>query len=156
MQELTVNLHIHTTYSDGSATHAQIADAALKAGVDVLIVTDHNVLVKDMDRYYHSPTRNLLMIIGEEIHNPLKKPQGDHLIVMGVDKEMSNYANNTQNLIDRVNKENGICFIAHPFEDSLPQFGEKDIPWTNWEVEGYTGIEIWNNLSELKTVMKNY
>ncbi|MGZ9235150.1 MAG: histidinol-phosphatase, partial [Anaerolineales bacterium] len=36
---------MHTVYSDGSGTHKDIAQAALRTGLDVVIVTDHNVLV---------------------------------------------------------------------------------------------------------------
>ena len=45
MYEIIVNLHMHTRYSDGSGTHKDIAEAAIDAGVDAVIVTDHNVLV---------------------------------------------------------------------------------------------------------------
>ena len=45
MHEIILNLHMHTRYSDGAGTHADIATAAMKAGLDAVIVTDHNVLV---------------------------------------------------------------------------------------------------------------
>ena len=45
MHEYIVNLHMHTPYSDGKGTHQEIAKAALHAGLDVVIVTDHNVWV---------------------------------------------------------------------------------------------------------------
>ena len=40
MHEVIINLHMHTRYSDGSGLHKDIASAAFKAGVDVVIVTD--------------------------------------------------------------------------------------------------------------------
>ena len=49
MQEIVVNLHMHTRYSDGSGTHKDIVRAAFQAGVDVVIVTDHNVLVQGFE-----------------------------------------------------------------------------------------------------------
>ena len=52
MQEIIVNLHMHTRYSDGSGTHRDIAQAAMQAGVDAVIVTDHNVLVQGVEGYY--------------------------------------------------------------------------------------------------------
>jgi predicted metal-dependent phosphoesterase TrpH len=45
MPEIILNLHMHTRYSDGSGLHADIAHAALNAGLDAVIVTDHNVLI---------------------------------------------------------------------------------------------------------------
>ncbi|RMF46311.1 MAG: phosphatase, partial [Anaerolineae bacterium] len=32
MNEYTLNLHMHTTYSDGSGSHADLAEAAHDAG----------------------------------------------------------------------------------------------------------------------------
>ena len=62
MQELIVALHMHTVYSDGTGKHADLAAAGLKAGVDVLIVTDHNVLVNDIEGYTQEGKRRLLLL----------------------------------------------------------------------------------------------
>jgi predicted metal-dependent phosphoesterase TrpH len=59
MEELIVALHMHTVYSDGSGTHAELAEAGLRAGVDVLIVTDHNVLVSDIEGYKQEGKRRV-------------------------------------------------------------------------------------------------
>jgi predicted metal-dependent phosphoesterase TrpH len=52
MHEIVVNLHMHTRYSDGTGTHKDIAHAAIKTGLDAVIVTDHNVLVQGVEGYY--------------------------------------------------------------------------------------------------------
>ena len=83
MHEIVVNLHMHTRYSDGSGTHKDIAAAALKAGVDAVIVTDHNVLVQGFEGYYKEKTKKILMLIGEELHDQARDPQKDHLLVFG-------------------------------------------------------------------------
>ena len=57
--------------------------------------------------------------------------------------------------IDAVRAAGGICFIAHPVDPALPAFGEDDISWEDWQVHGFTGIELWNGFSELKTVARN-
>ena len=155
MKELVTNLHNHTLYSDGSGLHTEIAAAAIKAGLDVVIITDHNVLVKGLSRYYQDGDRKLLMMIGEEIHDRTLLPQKNHLLVMGVDRELSSFAPDPQTLINKVTHYNGACFIAHPYEDAMPAFDETAITWERWDVDGYTGIEIWNGLSELKTRAKN-
>jgi len=155
MEEIVTNLHMHTTYSDGTGSHADIAAAAIAAGLDVVFTTDHNVLVKDYTRYYQHGGRRLLMIVGEEVHDRTLNPQKNHLLVLGADRELSNFAPDPQILINQVNRNNGICFIAHPYEESMPSFDETAITWERWDLEGYTGIEIWNNLSELKTRAKS-
>jgi len=154
MNEITINLHIHSVYSDGNATHDEIARAALKTGLDAIITTDHNVYVQGLDGYHLSGKRQTLLLTGEEIHNQARDPQKNHLLVIGTRKELSTYADHPQTLIDHVRKAGGLSFIAHPIDPELPAFNEGDISWVDWDVFGFTGIELWNGFSELKTVVK--
>jgi hypothetical protein len=155
MEELISNLHMHTVYSDGKGTHADLALAAAKAGVDILIVTDHNVLVNGVEGYYKDGDRRVLLLTGEEIHDRTRLPQKSHLLVIGANRELTSYAQNPQLLIDAARNSEGLSFLAHPYEDALPMFGEEAITWEDWQTSGYTGLEIWNGLSELKTVIKS-
>ena len=66
MHEIIVNLHMHTRYSDGGGSHQDIAEAALKYGLDAVIVTDHNVLVSGFDGYIKDGKRKVLMLIGQK------------------------------------------------------------------------------------------
>jgi hypothetical protein len=143
---------MHTTYSDGSGTHADLGHAALKTGVDVLIVTDHNILVQGVNAYYRGDNKRVLVLACEEIHDQDRDPQKNHLLVMGVDRELAPMADSPQSLIDVVRAAGGICFIAHPIDPAMPAFGETDISWVDWDVTGFTGIELWNGFSELKSV----
>ncbi len=153
MHEIVVNLHMHTRYSDGSGTHKDIARAALKTGVDVVIVTDHNILVQGMEGYYREKNKRVLMLIGEEIHDQDRDPQKNHLLVFGAGRELATFADDPQLLIDQVRESGGLAFIAHPNDPAAPTFNETDISWVDWSVQNYTGIELWNALSELKTVV---
>jgi hypothetical protein len=151
MEELVTNIHLHTTFSDGTGKHADLAQAALKAGIDVLIVTDHNVWVQGLEDYYTEAKKRVLLLVGEEIHDQARQPQKNHLLVYGAEKELATFAADPQKVIDQANRGGGISFLAHPYEDALPAFGEADIGWVDWNVRDYTGIELWNGLSEIKT-----
>jgi hypothetical protein len=153
MHEIIVNLHMHTRYSDGSGTHKDIARAALKTGLDVVIVTDHNVLVHGMEGYYKEKNKRVLMLIGEEIHDQDRDPQKNHLLAFGTGRELATFADDPQLLIDQVRESGGLSFLAHPDDPAAPIFNETDISWVDWSVGNYTGIELWNALSELKTVV---
>jgi hypothetical protein len=150
MYELVISLHMHTTYSDGTGSHQEIANAALKTGLDAVIVTDHNVLVNGPEGYYKDGRKRLLMLIGEEIHDQARLPQKSHLLVFNAKRELSAFAPDPQNLIDNVRREGGLSFIAHPYDPACPPIKETDITWENWEAQGYTGIELWNHVSEIK------
>lgn len=148
---------MHTIHSDGTGTHQDIADAALSTGLDVVIVTDHNVFIGDMEGYYgEDGQKKVLMLIGEEVHDQTREPQKNHLLVFGAEKQMSDHASTPQGLIDAVNNEGGLSFLAHPIDVDAPLFGETDISWVDWEVKNYTGIELWNGLAEMKSLLTNY
>ncbi len=153
MHEATINLHMHTRYSDGSGTHKDIAAAALRAGVDVVIVTDHNILVSGFEGYYKEKNKKVLMLIGEEVHDQARDPQKNHLLIFGANREMATYADDPQNLINQARESGGLAFLAHPDDPEAKAFNETDISWEDWSVQNYTGIELWNALSELKTVV---
>jgi hypothetical protein len=150
MPEIILNLHMHTRYSDGAGSHADIATAAMNAGVDAVIVTDHNVLVNGPAGYYKEGDRRVLLIIGEEIHDQARAPQKNHLLVFGVQRELATYAYEPQVLIDAIAKSGGLSFIAHPIDPAAPSVHEGDISWIDWEVRGFTGLELWNGFSEFK------
>jgi hypothetical protein len=152
MQEIICNLHIHSKYSDGTGTFGDILDAAAAAGVDVIITTDHNIHVEGVEGYYERAGKRILMLTGEEIHDQDRDPQKNHMLVFGTDSELATLASDPQSLIDRVNRLGGMTFIAHPDEYALPLFHETDISWENWDVGGFTGFEIWNGMSEFKSV----
>ena len=92
MYEIVINLHMHTRYSDGSGLHADIAQAALEAGLDAVIVTDHNVFVKGPEGYYEQGVRKVLLMIGEEIHDQIRDPQKNHLLALGLTSECAQFA----------------------------------------------------------------
>lgn len=153
MREIVVNLHMHTRYSDGSGTHKDIAQAAMQTGLDVVIVTDHNVLVQGVEGYYRFGSTRVLLLVGQEVHDQDRDPQKNHLLVFNTNRDLSTLADDPQALINGVRDAGGICFIAHPNDPAAPVFNETDISWEAWEVQNYTGIELWNGLSELKTVV---
>ena len=155
MHEYTINLHIHTTYSDGSGTHRDIALAAIRAGIDIVIVSDHNVWVDGPEGYYEDGDKRVLLLVGEEIHDQTRVPQKNHMMVFGADQELSTFARDPQRLINKANEIGGLTFIAHPFESEAPVFNEPDLSWVDWGVHGYSGIELWNAMSEFKGLLKN-
>ncbi len=153
MHEIVVNLHMHTRYSDGNGSHRDLAAAALRRGLDAVIVTDHNVLVQGFEGYFKDGPRKLLMLVGQEIHDQDREPQKNHLLAFGAGRELATHADDPQILIDAVRAAGGLAFIAHPHDPAAPAFHETDISWVDWSVGNFTGLELWNGLSEFKTVL---
>jgi hypothetical protein len=153
--EYVGNMHIHTRYSDGAGDHREVAEAAIAAGLDFVIVTDHNVRVKGVEGYYTNEQGDrVLLLTGEEVHDMRLQPQANHLLAYGVPHSLAPYAHSPQELIARINEtEHGFCFLAHPTDRAADAIGEPAIPWKDWTVEGFTGLEIWNYMSEFKSAL---
>lgn len=156
LYEYAGNMHIHTVYSDGEGTHQQVAEAAIEAGLDFIITTDHNVRVDGVEGYYRNlSNQRVLLLSGEEVHDMNRIPTANHLLVYNAKKELSPHAGDLQTLVNTVQMLEGICYLAHPNEIAAPAFGEPAIEWEDRDVRGFTGLEIWNYMSEFKSHLKD-
>jgi hypothetical protein len=146
------NIHMHTVDSDGTKTHQELGEIASQAGLDFVIVTDHNTYRPGLDGY----TGNTLLLVGEEVHDPNRLPQSSHVLCFDIQEDLSGYASDPQGLLDAVARQGGFAFLAHPFERDVAEFlPEPNISWRDWGVTGYAGIELWNYMSEFKAVLKS-
>ena len=94
---MKIDLHIHTTYSDGMLSPAEIVDTAIDCGLECIALTDHdNVLSYDIATNYVKENNLKLEIIpGVEI-NTIYKGYEVHILGYFMDK------NNPQ-FIDLIN-----------------------------------------------------
>ena len=148
LYERVGNIHIHTTYSDGTVEYDELARVANEAGLDYLIVTDHNAYAGEHEGWYG----RTLVLVGEEVHNPAAG-QVNHYLVFNVREGMASHGGDPQRLVDAVRARGGLGFIAHPYEHSGDFAGEPEIDWVDWQVGGYNGLEIWNYMSEFKSCL---
>lgn len=154
MFEYSGSLHIHSKFSDGSGTVGEIAKYATESDLDFIILTDHNTL-KAKDKGYEKWYGNTMLIVGYEINDMKNR---NHYLVFGTDKVVGTFeklpdgdSGNRMSAVEyvkEIKKSGGIGFLAHPHEkrNKLPQL--KAYPWTAWDSEDFTGIEIWNHMSE--------
>ena len=144
-------LHLHTTYSDGGTDYNELIRTASDLGLDFIVVTDHMSLEALNDGYegFH---KNLLVLVGYE-HNDSNNL--NHYLAIGVDRVFSECSKSRQ-YVEAVRSSGGIGFIAHPAE-KRHYFGYfPPYPWTSWEVDGYDGIEIWNQMSDWVEQLKSW
>ena len=128
-QAFTGVIHIHTRYSDGGGTYEEVARIANQQRLDYLIVTDHNTLkaLSDGKQGWYGMT---LVLVGTELST-----RAGHYLALNIRTEI-NRNQPTQAIIDAVNHQGGLGFIAHPYF--------KKRRWTDWTVHGFTGIEGYN------------
>jgi hypothetical protein len=146
------NLHMHTPFSDGTKSHQELARIAAEAGLDFIVITDHNVYQPGLDGW----VGDTLVLVGEEVHDPQREPQSSHTLCFDIQQDVAEHAANPQALIDLVRAQGGFAFLAHPFERDVADFlPEPNISWRDWDVAGYAGIELWNYMSEFKSALKS-
>ncbi len=152
MPEIVGNLHLHTTISDGTGTHDEVASAAARAGLDFIIYTDHNISLDGIDGWYHDPGtgHRVLRLMGQEVNDKNLEPEHSHLLCYFVTDNLQSVVANPQRLIDTVVERGGVCFLAHPLERPGYDQASKTYPWLHWDVSGFTGIEIWNAMTDVK------
>ena len=148
MYEASCAVHVHSRYSDGQKTVPEIIALARKAGVEVLVFTDHRTL-KGRREGYEGWHDGLLVLFGEELND---SDNVNHYLGFGYDEEVpgSLGAGGPKGYVAEVKKRGGFGFLAHPLERGIihPKFHA--YPWTAKDVEGYDGIEIWNWMSAFK------
>ncbi|HDN01715.1 MAG TPA: PHP domain-containing protein, partial [Candidatus Bathyarchaeota archaeon] len=62
---LKIDMHVHTWYSDSSASVDEVIEAAKRRGLDGVAITDHNVIDGALEAERKSD--GLIIIPGEEI-----------------------------------------------------------------------------------------
>jgi len=149
--EIAGNIHIHTTYSDGTGSYPEVIAAAARMGLDFIIVTDHNRAV-----FAEEGWRNdVLVLVGEEVNNEDDPQQQNHCLCLGPAETVDPLASDPQALIDTTNRQGGVSFLAHPIEKSS-KYVPDVYPWTNWDVKHYTGVELWNYSSTFRPHAKSW
>ncbi len=134
-------VHVHTTYSDGTYTIPQTAEAATQAGLDFILITDHMTLEGLIEEGWYG---NTLVLIGYEINDRDKK---NHYLAFGLTQALPGSLSASQ-YVKEVRNRGGFGFISHPDEKRVSHPDYPAYPWTDWQVQDFDGVEIWNYMSE--------
>jgi hypothetical protein len=150
LNEYRGNLHVHSTHSDGSGSVRDIAGSAQRAGLDFLILNDHAHMAGSGYLGEEGLHGKVAVLTGLEIGKRFH-----HYLAFGLRSLPDPLPESPQQVIDYVRSGGGLGFIAHPFEKGMP-FMEKSraYTWNDLEVEGFTGICIWNFSSRWKERVK--
>jgi len=143
MFEYVGAIHVHSKYSDGSGEVADIAKFADESGLDFLILTDHNTL-RALKEGYEGWYNNTLLLVGCELND---KENKNHYLALNIENTQSTRIS-AKEYVKKVKDSGGIGFIAHPHEKRTHMVEHPPYPWVEWDTEDFTGIEIWNHMSE--------
>jgi hypothetical protein len=148
-------IHLHSQYSyDGRVPVPEILAAARKNNITFLLLTDHSTMQARTDGW-EGWNNGVLLVVGEEI-----APRFDHYLAFG-HKQAVDCAEKEPDLppqayIDRVTALGGFGFIAHPDHAGTRLFHVKHYPWREWSVTGYTGLGIWDFMTDWQNSLTGY
>ena len=138
-------IHCHSTYSDGTGDMEEIGKAANDAGLDFVMMTDHDQM-KPVEDGQEKWVGSSLIICGTEI-----TPDKNHYIVFG-EKKLKDVdklrALKPQEYIDAVNAQGWFGFIAHPDHIGTQKFGIPSYKWEDWAVNHFTGMGLWDLMTD--------
>ncbi|HET9553264.1 MAG TPA: PHP domain-containing protein, partial [Anaeromyxobacteraceae bacterium] len=125
--ELRGAWHVHTTHSDGREPLAEVVRAARAAGLQFLVVTDHNV-VHPEEAGWHD---GVLVIEAHEASTRL-----GHLVAPGAPRALGP-EERTGEPLQAIAALGGQAVLAHPFHEYRP--------FTGWGQEPWRGLEVVSN-----------
>jgi len=119
--------HVHTARSDGRGELDEVVRAAREAGLQFVVLADHNVLFP-ADRGWRD---GVLVVVATEISAPY-----GHVVGLGIPRELTREERQGDTL-GAVASLGGTAVLAHPFHPGRP--------FTRWTRDDWGGIEVVSN-----------
>jgi hypothetical protein len=139
-------VHVHSTYSDGTATVAELLAVARATATDAVLLTDHDSLGARSDGW-EGPHDGVFLMVGMEV-----SPKQGHYLAFGVEHEVSHAGRSAAQIAAAVRAAGGVGFAAHPFSAGgrmvAPSLARRIVPAHGWPAlgddAGCDGIELWS------------
>ncbi len=142
--DLACVVHIHSTFSDGTASVEEICESARATGRDAVLLTDHDTLAAKragLEGWHGS----VLLGVGVEI-----SPPGGHYLAFGLDRELAHKHLDESEIPVAVREQGGVGFAAHAFSAGARMSHRLGRPhgWAALDDDGLAGIELWSLLTD--------
>ncbi|MBX5481812.1 MAG: PHP domain-containing protein [Myxococcaceae bacterium] len=129
--------HVHSSRSDGRGTPEEIAKAAAEAGLEFVVLADHNV-DPSPPRFEHG----VLLIDAVEVSTP-----HGHVVALGVPRALTE-EERKGDVLATITSLGGAGFLAHP--------EQKKNPWRDWpSAPKAAGLELYSADSMFRTAQRS-
>jgi hypothetical protein len=142
--EYVGSLHLHSCYSDGSGTVREMTAAGARAGIDFFVLTEHDTLAAREDRWqgWHD---GVLVIVGGEI----TCRDRSHVVTFGPADVRGLRWKPLRRVLFDLQNQGAAAFVAHAHPAHIMGISLKAGELVDWEVPGFTGVEIWSFLHDI-------
>jgi predicted metal-dependent phosphoesterase TrpH len=104
--------HCHTTASDGMVGPAELVDAAVKAGLDLIAVTDHDTMDSVREVQSRGEAAGLTVVAGQEVTT--KWPAQTHILGWFLEKPITR-GMSLEDTVAAIHAQGGLVIVPHPF-----------------------------------------
>ena len=104
--------HCHTTASDGMVSPAELVDAAVKAGLDLIAVTDHDTMASVAEVRARGEAAGLSVVPGQEVTT--KWPAQTHILGWFLEHPVRRNMS-LEYTVASIHEQGGLVIIPHPF-----------------------------------------
>ena len=104
--------HCHTNASDGMVTPAALVDAAVKAGIDLIAVTDHDTMDAVKETQSRGEAAGLTVVAGQEVTT--RWPAQTHILGWFLEKPIKR-GMSVEDTVAAIHAQGGLAIIPHPF-----------------------------------------
>jgi predicted metal-dependent phosphoesterase TrpH len=104
--------HCHTLASDGMVTPQELVDAAVKAGLDLIAVTDHDTMASVKESQERGEHAGIVVVAGQEVTT--KRPWETHILGWFLEKPIKR-GMSIEDTVDAIHDQGGLVIIPHPF-----------------------------------------
>lgn len=142
-------IHVHTKASDGTADPPEIARLAARAGVEAVILTDHDRLSPGAG-WQHG----VIMVPGQEV-----TPRHNHLLALGLEHTLPKFKGDGVNgdparSLALIKERGGWAALAHPLDAAIPSAKRsRSFVTLDFSAIDCPGLELWNAMSAFKKDM---
>ena len=104
--------HCHTFASDGMVTPAQLVDAAVRAKLDLIAITDHDTMASARETVDRGMAAGLAVVPGQEITT--RWPAQTHILGWFLEKPVPRGLS-TEDTVAAIHDQGGLAIVPHPF-----------------------------------------
>lgn len=111
------DIHVHTRYSDGHSSVAQVLEQADRVGLSVIAITDHDTIEGALEAQRIAHRFAVDVVVGEEVST-----LDGRLLVLFLERPLPP-GHPAAETIAAAHEQGALCIVAHPFDWLVSSFG---------------------------------